>query len=543
MTTILKISDDASCKDCVHFKGVDTPEQDDGPGLPVPDFVCEAYPEGIPAIIQKGEVPHFESYEGDGGITFTPREAAEKGGPGSGNWNHPGEAGVWGGAGSGGGSEEFLKHPGEVRNSFDPETGEFDVERHQDHCGDMTEHEYSQYMAELEEYIESEEGPGKGTITSDLHDKSPQELLMSRKALEEGLQEHSEVTDRDKEQPGEIDRRERADALCENQNLHHEYEYCSLVAERMGGTHWEGDTRALDALKYSRDMEDARQMAEEDGLTPEEFEEILEENVAKYTEGVLHNWARDSVNQRDSYALQRAVQDSDLIPGGEDAVTDHWGNVTVEDGKEYYGEHKEAFQQLAEAQYKETQRVLEEAGIEEVVAYRGMSFEEPPESIEHLDWPDSEDVEGPNAAGDYIDIEAQPASSFSTDPYVARQFAQGPGYEDGGHNVVLGCEIPREQIVSTSFTGAGDYLEDEVIVAGDSYSASTMHGKGMTMPTEQEHIMNFMAEQEQWPEGGLEPEDYDALEGDEGVSPVDVDDEDLDKYQDILDEVMEGEGG
>lgn len=88
---------------------------------------------------------------------------ALKGGPGSGNWGHQGVPGPWGGSSpTGGGSEEFLEHPGELRHSFNPDTGEFDVERHSSHVQSLTTEEYDGYRDSLEDYIEIEDPGGMG---------------------------------------------------------------------------------------------------------------------------------------------------------------------------------------------------------------------------------------------------------------------------------------------------------------------------------------------------------------------------------------------
>ena len=135
------------CAECEHYTG---------------HQICPAFPLGIPKKYFVGYSAHDSVDEEQiSDVTYTPDgemalRTAEKGGQGSGNWGHEGMPGVWGGGQEGGGSEAFREHPGELRHSFDPETGEFDAERHQNYVEDLEYEEYEEYVEELEEYVDAE---------------------------------------------------------------------------------------------------------------------------------------------------------------------------------------------------------------------------------------------------------------------------------------------------------------------------------------------------------------------------------------------------
>jgi len=78
-----------------------------------------------------------------------------KGGQGSGNWGHEGQAGSWGGSSeTGGTSEEFLEIDPEYRHSFDPQTGEFDEERHNEYWDKLAEEEGIEVAREYDKEID-----------------------------------------------------------------------------------------------------------------------------------------------------------------------------------------------------------------------------------------------------------------------------------------------------------------------------------------------------------------------------------------------------
>lgn len=129
-------------KDPVEAEGMDEHYIN---GMPIKNLIAEEQ-EG------RGE----QDPDGEDPLTM---KTVKKGGPGSGNWAHDGQAGAWGGAGSGGGSEAFLEQPGAVRGSLDPETGRFDEERHEERVERLREEvgdaAANDYDARIQEYKEA----------------------------------------------------------------------------------------------------------------------------------------------------------------------------------------------------------------------------------------------------------------------------------------------------------------------------------------------------------------------------------------------------
>ena len=115
------------CVECKHYSGY---------------RMCPAFPTGIPKKFFVGSVEHDTVVEPQ--IAEVTHEVGDvnkglddafisviKGGQGSGNWGHDGQGGSWGGSSeTGGTSEAFLELDPEVRPSFDPDTGNFSRERH-----------------------------------------------------------------------------------------------------------------------------------------------------------------------------------------------------------------------------------------------------------------------------------------------------------------------------------------------------------------------------------------------------------------------------
>ncbi|MGV8972200.1 MAG: hypothetical protein ACOH10_07745 [Rhodoglobus sp.] len=98
--------------------------------------------------------------------------------------------------------------------------------------------------------------------------------------------------------------------------------------------------------------------------------------------------------------------------------------------------------------YAATQAHLTAAGVDSIVAYRGMSWR-------HGDEPDW-------ASGPQTDQLLRPLSSWSADPTHAAEFADN--YGDGGTGVVLAATIPRDRILSIPSTGPGAFGESELLV-------------------------------------------------------------------------------
>lgn len=100
------------------------------------------------------------------------------------------------------------------------------------------------------------------------------------------------------------------------------------------------------------------------------------------------------------------------------------------------------------ASYAATQAHLTAAGVDSIVAYRGMSWRNGDEP----GW----------ASEPQTDQLLRPMSSWSADPTHAAEFADN--YGEGGVGVVLAATIPRDRILSIPSTGPGAFFESELLV-------------------------------------------------------------------------------
>lgn len=169
---------------------------------------------------------------------------------------------------------------------------------------------------------------------------------------------------------------------------------------------------------------------------------------------VINTWMATSADSHPlALALQWAVEDVFQYGGR----TNHFG-IIGEDGKKLYQRHKAFFQALVKAIYRESQAWLERNGFpEEVYLARGMSF--PRTMLPRID-PEK-------VSRGTVNLQLQPASSFSWDPSVAAQFASGTAAARTGYiGVVMLVKVPRERILAVPYTGFGTVSEREVVVIG-----------------------------------------------------------------------------
>jgi hypothetical protein len=118
-----------------------------------------------------------------------------------------------------------------------------------------------------------------------------------------------------------------------------------------------------------------------------------------------------------------------------------------------------------EAQYEHTQKFLRDQGIgptDKVKLYRGMSVQ-------------ANDQNSPLAqlnAGDVVNVDMNPASSWSTDKQVARDFAVGFA---GG--AIFEMDVPARDILSTAMTGVGARHEGEIVVLNRDGQQAVVHAQ------------------------------------------------------------------
>jgi hypothetical protein len=114
-----------------------------------------------------------------------------------------------------------------------------------------------------------------------------------------------------------------------------------------------------------------------------------------------------------------------------------------------------AVSQAVRAAYDATQADLKQRGITSVTLYRGASY----------------DPIFAASPGTSVSIREASLTSWSTDPYIADQFA---GYSNGR---VLEMTVPASRIFSTAQTGLGSQLEWEAVVLGSDGDDATVYDR------------------------------------------------------------------
>lgn len=64
MDTLQRLGPAPQCSRCIHRHGITQ--------------FCDAFPDGIPAIILRGDFDHTEPFPGDNGIRFEPEDSQSK---------------------------------------------------------------------------------------------------------------------------------------------------------------------------------------------------------------------------------------------------------------------------------------------------------------------------------------------------------------------------------------------------------------------------------------------------------------------------------
>lgn len=141
--------------------------------------------------------------------------------------------------------------------------------------------------------------------------------------------------------------------------------------------------------------------------------------------------------------------------------------------------HGKVLEAYAKSVYDNTQACLKEAGVKDLILFRGMSFQpgQSPEWVKHvtengapINWADQRISRAGMSVSakiaDKMPVQLNPVSSFTTDYGTATGF--GEGAPSGGRAAVIAMKVPREQIWSMSFTGPGCAEENEAIVVHDS---------------------------------------------------------------------------
>lgn len=167
-------------------------------------------------------------------------------------------------------------------------------------------------------------------------------------------------------------------------------------------------------------------------------------------DGILASWARTSGDHDEvATALQLIAQEEFNL---KDSITDHFPKGGMPPGLAFTDKSARA---VLRAQYELTQQKFKDAGITEVILFRGVASTTGPKGKLSKRMFEGGDQE----------IQLQPLSSFSLNPDVAFDFS------DNGFGVVFSVKIPVKQIFSTPITGIGCLHESEMVVLGGKYQA------------------------------------------------------------------------
>jgi hypothetical protein len=139
--------------------------------------------------------------------------------------------------------------------------------------------------------------------------------------------------------------------------------------------------------------------------------------------------------------IARKPNSMDMPPNLVSPFTDAYGRLSP-DLK--YKSEKAAMRAVLKAMYKQTQEQFRQAGIKELVVYRGVGF----------------DDRLPVTVGGIADLTQNFLESWSLRSHIAGQFGQGMV----NYSYVLGMKIPIERVFCTARSGFGCLEEFEVIV-------------------------------------------------------------------------------
>lgn len=189
---------------------------------------------------------------------------------------------------------------------------------------------------------------------------------------------------------------------------------------------------------------------------------------------LLHQWAITSGDHNSlSVAMQMAWEEEFGIKGS----AKWWSSTTVANAQYYLDnpEFRAGLRRFARVMYDETQAYLARQGVEEVVLYRGIAFDQPPPDLR---W------SGRSLRGGSAQVRMQPVSSFSADYETAWDFALS---HDGEYKAVLMARVPRERIAGMARSGYGCFGETEWVVlggepSGNEVAAATWRYRGEGSP-------------------------------------------------------------
>jgi len=181
--------------------------------------------------------------------------------------------------------------------------------------------------------------------------------------------------------------------------------------------------------------------------TVAQMERGLKNNTAEYVAADMINrrWARSSGDNAVSVGVQLAAKRK-------------FGRAKTSHLAANLGEGKDGMQKASQISklkttkayvdvtYERTQATLKANKVESLIVYRGVDRA----------------IGGIASGSKGVEVSAQPLSSWSTNPNIARAF--------GG--TVMAVKVPRSRIFSTASTGPGCLGEAEIIVIGGEFEVA-----------------------------------------------------------------------
>lgn len=245
----------------------------------------------------------------------------------------------------------------------------------------------------------------------------------------------------------------------------------SLDAAKVNGVPSAEDIGDLMAFEISDTALGKKLLALENDLDVIELSKVIPMDskskasiTSKMFEKVMDSWNSSSTSFSSSFLQVAIKQEFGLAT----ATTTHlelspvWkkaAKVAVENKPAMRGMRK-----MARVIYEDTQEFLKAQNIQDVYAFRGMTFRRLP-TVVSKNIKDLGGVAG-QPVGDFI-AKSQPLSSWSSDVLTARGFASRPsGAVTAPEGALLATKIPRSRVFSTYKNAIGEAGEQELVVLG-----------------------------------------------------------------------------
>lgn len=226
------------------------------------------------------------------------------------------------------------------------------------------------------------------------------------------------------------------------------------------------------------------------------------------TSAIVGSWAESSTSEL-ALIVQKRAKAKFGLEGTRDIEFRAKGKY-AEHKKQHFqmmqDRYGKVFDAFADATYEETQSYLESAGVDKLLVYRGMHFDQDkkPGWLSNIEQNGKTMGSGSQAGGimdefgfsgpkpKYVESakmgKSNPVSSYSTDYNVARDFALYG--TRGSQGAVVAVEIPREQIFSLPTTGMGCVNENEVIAMPGNQNVRIL--------TAEKGKLDFVSENDFW---------------------------------------------